>query len=503
MMVVNAVASPGLTTAWYIGTRRRQVVLLSVLAILGSLLSAALVLLFQIVSVAVLLSGFVLVAVAWRPRLGLYLVFGLILLFEAGSADPLMLPGQYLHGGFQSTLGLSGFIMSPLELLLLLICGVWLAQAVAFRRLDLRGGRFLWPMTLFCGALILGLARGTLEGGDLQVAFWEARFLFYMVMCYFLAANMIRRMQHVQALLSIGLIAMGLFAVEAVYRRIALVDTGQLGVVIEFAYSHEVVIFLGALLLLMIAQQIFGAPLWQRLLSMPLLPLTIYALLATERRAGYITVIVGFLAYAVVLLVVHRKAFFLVAVPVLLAGTVYLPLFWNNTSLLGQPARAIRSLSEPDARDAASNEYRRLEKINVSHTIQSDPLLGVGFGRPFHFVVELPDLSWWPFWRYEPHHNILWVWLKTGAIGFIVFWVLMGSAIAWAAHLTQVLANRDARVFATLSLVSIIGSLVFCYVDLGLTSGRVTVFLGIILGTLGVLDKVSEYRTSHLESLAI
>ena len=70
-------------------------------------------------------------------------------------------------------------------------------------------------------------------------------------------------------------------------------------------------------------------------------------------------------------------------------------------------------------------------------TIQANPLLGVGFGREFLFVVPLPDLSWWPFWHYEPHHNILWVWLKTGMVGFIAFWVLMGGAVARAAHLVR------------------------------------------------------------------
>src|SRR3712207_8792377 len=44
----------------------------------------------------------------------------------------------------------------------------------------------------------------------------------------------------------------GLAAAESVYRRLALIDSGQLGVIIEFAYSHEVVIFLGALLVLVL-----------------------------------------------------------------------------------------------------------------------------------------------------------------------------------------------------------------------------------------------------------
>ena len=95
------------------------------------------------------------------------------------------------------------------------------------------------------------------------------------------------------------------------------------------------------------------------------------------------------------------------------------------------------SITDPNPRDRASNDYREQEKINVRSTIQVNPLLGVGFGQEFLFVVPLPDISKWPFWRYEPHHNILWVWLKTGAFGFMLFWVWMGSAIARAAYFVR------------------------------------------------------------------
>jgi hypothetical protein len=285
---------------------------------------------------------------------------------------------------------------------------------------------------------------------------------------------------------------MSFFAIEGAYRRIALIDTKLLGVIPEFAYSHEDVIFLGALLLLVIAQLVFGAPLWQRVFGLCMVPVTVYTLLATERRAGYIAVMVAFLAMSLVLLITHRKAFFLIAMPLLIGGAIYLPIFWNNTGMLGQPARAVRSLYQPDPRDAASNLYRDLELINVRATIHANPVLGVGFGRPFLFVVALPDLSFWPFWHYEPHHNILWIWLKMGAAGFVIFFTLMGSAIARAAHLIRVVRTPEVRVLALFTLIGIISTLVFCYVDLGLTQGRAPVFLGTTMGALAVLHQVKD-----------
>ncbi|HEX2513505.1 MAG TPA: O-antigen ligase family protein [Chloroflexota bacterium] len=482
---------PGLSVGWHLATQRWRLLALTLLTLLASLFYAVFVLLQPIVSPVTFFTWLLLLGVAYNPRVGLYFAFAMVLLFEAGNADKMMEPGAYFHGGLSSTLGLPGLIASPLELLLLLTLGFWITRSAAQRKLDFRGGHLGWTMFAFFVCLVLGLLRGVLGGGDFNIALWEARFLFYMVACYYLASNTIRPPAHLRQLLAVTLVAATVWAVEGVYRRVALIDTGLLGVVPEFAFSHEVVVFLGCLILLVVAQQVFGAPLWQRLFGLAALPVALFTLLATERRAGYISVMVAFLALSLVFLVARRRAFFLIAVPVLLAGAIYLPLFWNNTSMIGQPARAVRSLREPDPRDAASNLYRVLEKINVQTTIRANPLLGVGFGRPFLFVVGLPDLSWWPFWRYEPHHNILWIWLKTGAPGFIAFFTLMGTALARAAYAVRRERAPEARVFALLAISGIICSLVFSYVDLGFTSGRITVLVGTLLGGLAVLDRVT------------
>ena len=472
--------------------QRQRKVVLTAAVVAASLVAAALVLAFQIFTVIAVVTWLVVLAIAWRARLGLYVAFGLLLLFEAGSPDALMLPGYYLTSGLGSTAGLTGAIASPLELLLVLTFVLWIAQGLVTKRLQWTGGHLGLPMLLFTVMLVFGLARGAAAGGDLNIALWESRFLFYAVICFALAANTIKTYAHLRHLLTIALLAMGAYAIEGAYRRIALLDTHQVQVIVEFAYSHEVVIFLGCLPLLVVAQQIFGAPRWQRFVGPILLAVSVFTLLATERRAGYIAIIIAFLAYALVLLRAHRKAFLFLALPVVVCGAIYVPVFWNDTGLIGQPARAIRSLSDPDPRDAASNLYRDLEKINVRATIAADPILGVGFGREFLFVAPLPDLSWWAFWHFEPHHNILWVWLKLGIVGFLAFWFLLGSALARAAYLARVLQRPEARVFAMFAIAGIISTVVFCYVDLGLVSGRVTVFLGTLLGTVSILDRLKD-----------
>jgi hypothetical protein len=400
-------------------------------------------------------------------------------------------PGVLLHGTLGKYSGVNGIVATPLEILLLLTVTIWVIRAMASEGL-IRGGRLAVPIGLFGLALVAGLARGLGAGGDAYIALWESRWLFYIVICYFLAASHIRTSRHLDALTGLTIIGTGLYAIEGAYRRFALIDTGQLGGGSESWYSHESVIFLAAFLMLVAAQQTFGAPRWQRVVGLALAPVAGYTLLASERRAGMIALIVAFAVFSFVCLVARRKAFFLFSLPVMLAFGAYLPLFWNNEGVLGQPARAIRSLSAPDQRDAASNFFRDLEVINVSGTLSSDPVLGVGFGRPFLQIVAVPDISWFPFWNYEPHRNVLWIWLKTGAAGFIAFLFLVGSALATAANIVKNSRVPSIRAFAMFALSGVVATLVFSYVDLGLTSGRVTLFLGVILGTLAVLDRVQD-----------
>jgi hypothetical protein len=260
----------------------------------------------------------------------------------------------------------------------------------------------------------------------------------------------------------------------------------------EFWYGHDGMVIWGLLIMLVFAQQVFGGPRWQRLIGPFSAILMAFAMLLSERRAGLIAITIALGVFTLTLLTSNRKAFFLIAVPAVLFGAVYLPLFWNSPSTLGQGARAIRSITSPDPRDANSNAWRDMEAVNVRATIQSDPWLGIGFGRPFLQVVTVPDISGFEFWNYEAHHDILWVWMKTGAFGFIAFFVLVLGGIARSVWLAKTLTHPDSRAMAIVVLSATVMSLVYCYVDLGLVVSRIPLILGVLLGTVSVLDRIRD-----------
>ena len=433
------------------------------------------------------------------PRAGLYSALALVLMFEQLSADPAMALGAFVNGGLTGSAGIEGAVATPLELLLLITLMSWLFQGVIKGDLGLDGVELGGPVVVFTVALMFGLGRGFVQGGDMFIGLFESRYLFYVPICYVVAAANIRTVRHVRGVMAVLLCGTGLFAIEGAYRKVALIDTGILGVIPEFAYEHMDAIFLAAGIVFSFAILAFRAPARYRTLAALTLPIMLFTLLASERRAGFIAMIVGFLVLAAILLIRERRAFVLYVVPVLLAASVYFPVFWNATGMLGQPARAVRSISQPDARDAASNLARVLETINVGANIEASPLFGLGFGREYAFIVSVPDLSWWPLWHFVAHNNVLWLWLKLGILGFIAFFVLMGAAITRGVQLARVLTVPELRTFAAIATVGIVSVLVFSYVDIALVSGRVTVFLGVLLGTLAALDRVQR---DHLRAEA-
>jgi hypothetical protein len=481
-----------LSISWLDGTRKRRLILLTAFVIAVSLAVARLVLSIEIGALTGLAVWAALAAVVYRPRYGVYMLFLLVLVFEPGSADPMMLPGLYLHNSIQGSLHINGAILMPMEMLLLLASGLWLAQAAMRHKLQFQSGSLGLPMLLFGAMLLFGIMRGLAGGGIFNYAFWESRFLVAMVLTYILAVNTIRTKAHVRILTTIIMLGVGFSSIEGVWRKFALADAGLLGPAKEVWYSHDNTVTWAMLIMLVLAQMVFGGPRWQRMIGPWLLLITAFTMLVSERRAAYIAVILAFIAFSMVLFVTKRRAFMIMVVPVLIASAVYLPMFWNNTGTLGQPARALRSISAPDPRDAMSNAWRDLEAINVRATIASDPILGIGFGRPFLQIVTVPDISFFEFWNYESHHNILWVWMKTGAFGFTLFFFIVTSAIARGVWLARTLKDPELRTLAIVAMSAVMTTCIFCYVDLGLTGSRIPISLGVMLGALGVLDRVRD-----------
>jgi hypothetical protein len=467
-------------------------------------LAAALVLLTGPLPLAI---GFALLvgaaAIMLHPRAGLYLLlFSAIFLEQWGivGLDPVTAQFPF----YETLSGAYGVPLpvSPVEMVLLVtLAGALLPYAAGGKERFVRGKLFV-PVLLFMALVVASLVFGFAGGGGvgpfwLNAAWAETRSFFYLAITYVLACNLIKTRAHLKTFTWLFIAAIAIKSVQGVVRYFYVSANG---LQVEAITGHEDVVFLAAFVLLLGALLVWGRGLetavrrqmWVMLAVMP--PL-VFTLLVTRRRLGFVVLGAALILMALALLRTRRDIFLRVVPVVLLAAGFYAVIFWNGTGVLAEPVRAFRSLIAPATeRDLLSNAWRALENVNISYNIGSAPVTGLGFGRPYAFIVAQPplDATGFTYWRYIAHNAIYWVWMKMGLFGFAAFWNLMGSAIVLG--LVAFRRQRDGylRSLGLLGAGVVVMQVIFSYGDLGLTYSRSMIFLGCMLGVLAVLPALED-----------
>lgn len=366
--------------------------------------------------------------IAWAHWLFLVLTFAMLATPGVGDRK-LMLDniGWYLHDDFKSWAGFP-LTITPMELALGICFFGWMIYRFTSRHpvRFLPGSLFL-PVLALAGFVLFGVIYGVyISHGLFNIALWEIRGFLMAIATYIALGIFIRTPKQANTLLWTILLASTVLAFNDfmawafLYGRHIPSDT---------AYDHTDSLPIVFTLVLCISFCLFKGTRKQRVVASLLIPFLFLTLAVMERRAAFAILFVGLLVVFVVLLRVRPRLFVLLGLPLCLMAGVYLAAYWNSTSTLGQPARAISSMVHPDPRDAASNQYRDTEKADILANIQAHKLIGLGFGQQFIFYYPLPDLSFWPFWHYTTHNADLWVWMKDGVGGYAAFLWVFGQAL--------------------------------------------------------------------------
>ena len=185
----------------------------------------------------------------------------------------------------------------------------------------------------------------------------------------------------------------------------------------------------------------------------------------------------------------RRKQIGTIAVVFSLVSIVYLPLAWNSNGAWELPARAIRSQTDPNQRDLASNSYRSAEEYDLKVTRDVNQIIGYGYGRKFIQVIVLPNVTT-DFVYYMPHNSILWVWMRIGNVGFFLFWMMIAMFIIRGLGILKEVHSSESRIFGILALCMLLMTLTFGKYDLALVDSRVLSITAILIGVLGILPKL-------------
>lgn len=434
-----------------------------------SVAAAGMVILMGLWALALAAYAVVAVLSALHPKAAMGIVLAVGVAIEPAAADSTGFISDviyHLPPGWEQALYIT---ISPIELAILAAAGSLL----------LRGARPAVPVSMplivwtIPGFVFLGLLYGLYKGAPMNMAYTESRgFLVSFAVFYVVVILGPSNVRQIARIFGVSVLVLALLLI---FRYLAFVRTGQLGVPAERAFAHESSLILGTGLVLGMVMFLRSRGLSNRAGYMGYCFLMLIAMLVTGRRAATLVGLVGVLSVGLMLLPRKPLLVLTCAVPLSLASGAYLAAFWNvEYGALAQPARAVRSQIDPNARDQSSDEYREIEKRNVIRTIQVNKAFGVGFGREYILFEGLPDLrDFWPLQYFTPHQNVLWLWLKMGPLGMAAFLSMIVLALQRCIRACRTMP-LDSVAFGggVVLFAAILMALCYSTVDLGLTGSR-------------------------------
>lgn len=389
----------------------------------------------------------------------------------------------------------------PIEALLVMALLFWVLRDVAARRFSLPRSQVAAGVGILLVLVLLSWAHGLGGGGDSQIALQEARPWLYLMAGYLLASRLVTKTSALRALEWALVIGTGLKGLYGVYRAYQLSGVYPPP---DSILEHDESVFFTVFIALTVALWVFGQKGALRRVATALLPFVVYTDVANNRRAAWLVLPAALLALAIIAWVrtpSRRPLTTFITVTLMLIGGAYTAAFHNNTGSIGTPASAIWSVFQPDARDAASNNYRDLENQNLAIDIKQVPLQGLGLGIRFGTPIPVVDVSGTidPLIFYIPHNTVLWVWLRLGIFGMIAFWWTIGAAVIAASRLAK---GEDPRVavFATVTLAAIISYLGQGWLDQGIASLRIAALVGVMIGSVEAVRALAAARAGEAAS---
>ena len=393
--------------------------------------------------------------------------------------------------------GISGVILFPIEMLLGLALVVWLARGVSQRRVNLRASQLGVGISLVLALAVVAELLGLAKGGVFNISLWEFRPFVYLAVTYLLASQLVTERRELDAVLWGMVIGTGIMGLLGTERVITLANVYPKP---EAILEHDESFFFSCFIILTLCLWLFRKRGRLRWAATALLPFVVTADLGNNRRAAWVILPAALIALGVVLYVrtpTRRKLIAWIMGVLLVVCGAYVSVFRNSTSLVAEPAHAVWSQFQPDPRDASSNLYRVLENQNLAIDIKAAVFTGTGFGVPVAHPIPLYDASSFdPLINFIPHNNVLYVWLRMGTLGMIIFWWMIGAAVVACCRLARH-PDRSLGLFGMVGLAAVMAWLIQGYLDVGLVSFRIITLVGCWLGAVAAAHRLAAAEATE------
>jgi O-Antigen ligase len=441
--------------------------------------------------------------VRW-PIMGLYLIALCVFVVEN---EPLATPiGTDTLYVFYWPPQMAGFIERPIGIIILLTLFLWIFHHLVKRQPLLQGGALIGPFTLYILCVVGGVIYGLARGGDFKIITVEFRPFWYTFLSYILAYNFVTRKSHIRHFIWLVIVSAGVKGLQGLYVYLIAYHGNLSGH--DTIMSHEESFFYASLLLLLVIFCLYYRYRPQLIASLCVAPPVLISLVANQRRADYIALVLGIVFAWVMVFLLKPKARRALLTGMIICcsvGVTYVLAGSTIPGAFGSPARSIIGIFDPsrgDSRDANSNLYRDYEDYDLKYTAKQNPL-GLGFGR--EFLQPKPLTSVFPqifskdkYYNYVPHNTVYWIWVDLGPIGFFSLWFLIGSIIIRGCFIARQLKDPYLQVFAIFVIGVTVMEIAVAFADYQLYFYRNVIDMGLLAGLLVKLPLLDKEQQENI-----
>ena len=443
--------------------------------------------------------------IIWRmPRMGLYILVGCASVFMQVAAgferDPTAYVPIFWNIGtivehYSGSQALGWMHINIGEAIMLMTVLFWMIRQISLRELKIEKGVLYNWLALYIAWCGWGFIQGMTHGGIIYFALTEVRAQAYFFLAYLMAVNLIKDRKQAMTILWIMIVGIGIKSIIGTANYAKNTDVSA----DEGVLSHEDSLLVNILLFGALIFSLANVEKKMKWAFLAAAPTCLVTLMANGRRAGIASFVVAFpvvLMMSYVLLRERRKAIARFIVAFALLAAIYLPIAWNGHGPWALPARAIRSRTAPDERDAGSDAYRLAENADLKFTRDLNPLnalVGYGYGRPYIAVYDLPGRDD-PFKFFLPHNGILWIWMRLGHIGFIIFWMFVFTTFIKAPQTLKAIRDPRLQAIGILAVATLLMLIINGEFDLSFANYRPMILAGTLLGLLGGMPLMIENK---------
>jgi len=385
--------------------------------------------------------------------------------------------------------GYEGEIERPIGFLIIFIVLVFIC-----REWRLQGGKLLVPFLFFLFCVAYGVVNGLATDGDFKIIVLEIRPFWYLFASYLLAYNLVKHKNHIRYFFWLVIVCAGLRTIQGLYTwQVVLHGSSTQHEIMP----HEDSFFFVAIILLIILFIIHYCYRPQLYTTLLILPFLVEVLIANQRRADYVALLLGIGVVWIVVIQIKlhaRKTLIPALLVCAILGSIYIAVFSRVSGTFAAPAHAVVSVfnqNNPSDPSYSSNLYREVENFDVEYTVMQSPLIGFGFGKAFLQPVPLPanlgvvdpGLGGQPT-NFIPHNTIYWVWMRLGAIGYFALWFLFGAIIVRGCIIARQLRDPYLQLVAIYTIGITFIEVSVAFADYQLFFYRNIIYFGLLAGIL-------------------